>query len=93
MKLASLGLFLLLAAPLPAQTGIPAGTILPVQLDTGLNTAKIKADQAVRATVMQSIPGTPFIAARTFWDTLSPSPVPAFQFGSTPLPRTDTDIL
>lgn len=60
MKLASLGLLLLMiTAPLAAQNEIPAGTILPVQLDTGLNTAKIRADRQIRATVMQSIPGTP----------------------------------
>lgn len=59
MKRASLGLLLLLASSLAAQNVIPAGTILPLQLDTGLNAAKAKAGQEIRASVMQNIPGTP----------------------------------
>lgn len=41
-----------------AQSAIPPETILPVSLDTGLNAAKAHAGQAIRATVMQDIPGT-----------------------------------
>jgi len=42
-----------------AQPVLPAGTILPVSLDTGLNAAKVHPGQQIRATVMQNIPGTP----------------------------------
>ncbi|MFP5229674.1 MAG: hypothetical protein ACLGXA_18830 [Acidobacteriota bacterium] len=59
MKLAPLGLLWLLAVSLAAQNAIPAGTTLPLQLDTGLNAAKLAPGHAVRATVMQNIPGTP----------------------------------
>lgn len=60
MKLLFLGYLGLLAAPLVAQRAdIPAGTILPVQLDTGLNTHKLTPGRAIRATVMQNVPGTP----------------------------------
>jgi hypothetical protein len=42
-----------------AQNLIPAGTVLPLQLDTGLNARKVHAGQAVRARIMQNVPGTP----------------------------------
>jgi hypothetical protein len=58
MRNAILGLLLLLAATLSAQSNIPAGTLLPVRLDTGLNTQKIKPGQTVHASIMQHIPGT-----------------------------------
>lgn len=49
---------LLLPALLPAQDAIPAGTVLPLQLETGLNAGRVKAGQAIRAKVMQDVPGT-----------------------------------
>lgn len=57
----SLWLALLCLLPLSglAQNPIPAGAVLPVQLDTGLNARKLHADQVVRARIMQNIPGTP----------------------------------
>lgn len=42
-----------------AENVIPPGTIIPVSLDTGMNAAKLKPGQAIRATVMQDVPGTP----------------------------------
>lgn len=41
-----------------AQDSVPAGTILPVSLDQSLNAAKVHAGQAIRAEVMQDVPGT-----------------------------------
>jgi len=41
-----------------AQSTIPSGTILPLTLDTGLNAAKVRPGQQIRATVMQAVPGT-----------------------------------
>ncbi|HEY1809280.1 MAG TPA: hypothetical protein VGG42_12000 [Acidobacteriaceae bacterium] len=35
------------------------GTLLPAQLDTGLNARKLHADHMVRARIIQNIPGTP----------------------------------
>ncbi len=58
MKFAWLLLALLLPPALPAQNTIPAGTILPLRLETTLKTGRIKAGQAIRAEVMQDIPGT-----------------------------------
>lgn len=58
MRFALLALLCLSPFSLPAQTPIPAGTVLPVELDTGLNARKMHADQTVRARVMQNIPGT-----------------------------------
>jgi len=45
-------------AELVAQSLIPAGNILPVSLDKDLNAAHLHPGQEVRATTMQSIPGT-----------------------------------
>jgi hypothetical protein len=59
IALASLLLLCLLPLPLRAQSSIPVGTILPVQLDTGLNARKLHDDETVRARIMQNIPGTP----------------------------------
>lgn len=42
-----------------AQSALPAGTILPVRLDTSLKANKVHAGQEIRAKVMQNIPGTP----------------------------------
>ena len=58
MKLVRLVFLLVLAAPLMAQNAIPSGTILPVELDTGLRTAKLAPGHVVRGTVMQNVPGT-----------------------------------
>ncbi len=46
------------ASGIAAQNALPAGTILPVSLDTSLNAAKIHPGQTIRATVMQDVPGT-----------------------------------
>lgn len=51
-------LFLLFHPLLFAQNAIPAGTVLPVRLSTGLNAGKIKAGKIIRTEVMQDIPGT-----------------------------------
>ncbi|HTX41429.1 MAG TPA: hypothetical protein VMD25_06345 [Acidobacteriaceae bacterium] len=51
--------FLLLPIALAAQNLIPPGTILPLRLDTGINAHKLRAGEEIRATVMQTIPGTP----------------------------------
>lgn len=51
-------LILLLQPGAFAQTAIPAGTVLPVRLSTGLNADRIKAGKIIRAQVMQDIPGT-----------------------------------
>jgi hypothetical protein len=44
------------ATHLFAQAGIQGGTILPVRLDTSLNSRKVKAGQVVTARVMQDVP-------------------------------------
>ena len=54
-------LLLLAILPTPllfAQNAIQPGDVLPLRLDTGLNAAHIKPGKVIRATVMQSIPGT-----------------------------------
>jgi hypothetical protein len=47
------------AADLFAQTGIPAGTILPVALNSSLNSRKVKTGQVITARVMQDVPLSP----------------------------------
>jgi hypothetical protein len=42
-----------------AQTAIPAGTILPVALNSTLNSRKVKAGQPITARVMQDVPLSP----------------------------------
>ncbi len=42
-----------------AQSALPAGTLLAVSLDHGLNINKLHPDQEIRARIEQSIPGTP----------------------------------
>ena len=42
-----------------AQTSIPPGAILPVQLNTTLNSQKVKPGRKVTARIMQDVPGTP----------------------------------
>ncbi|MGA7522249.1 MAG: hypothetical protein WBW84_07185 [Acidobacteriaceae bacterium] len=58
MKHALLVLLCLFPFPLLAQDAVPAGTVLPVQFDTGLNARKLHADEMVRARIMQDVPGT-----------------------------------
>lgn len=58
MRYAWLLLLILLQPALFAQNTIPAGTVLPVRLDTGLNADRIASGKVVRAEVMQNIPGT-----------------------------------
>jgi hypothetical protein len=50
---------IMLAADLFAQSTIPAGTILPVTLNSALNSRKIKTGQVVTARVMQDVPLSP----------------------------------
>ena len=58
MRYAWMALALLLTPTLPAQIVVPAGTVLPLQLETGLNARHARAGEMVRAEVMQNIPGT-----------------------------------
>jgi hypothetical protein len=46
------------AAELFAQSAIPRGTILPVALNSSLNSRKVKAGQVITARVMQDVPLT-----------------------------------
>ncbi|HMK22385.1 MAG TPA: hypothetical protein VK466_08610, partial [Terriglobales bacterium] len=48
--------FTLCSALAFAQSGIPAGTVLPASLNTSLNTKKLRAGQTVSARVMQEVP-------------------------------------
>jgi hypothetical protein len=50
---------LLMGAGLFAQDTIPAGTILPVQLNTSLRPAKLHPGQEIRARLMQDVPLSP----------------------------------
>jgi hypothetical protein len=47
---------ILLATQVAAQSSIPAGTILPVQLNSSLNSRKIRAGQGISARVMENVP-------------------------------------
>jgi hypothetical protein len=58
MKYTWLVLALLLPLSLPAQSTVPAGTILPVRLDNTLHAGKLHIGQTIHARVMQNIPGT-----------------------------------
>ena len=58
MKYLWLACALLLPLAVSAQTAVPAGTILPVRLDTTLNIRSLRPNQIVRARVMQNIPGS-----------------------------------
>jgi len=58
MKNLLLLLTILLAPLLSAQNKIQPGDVLPLRLDTALNASRIKPGKVIRATVMQSIPGT-----------------------------------
>jgi hypothetical protein len=47
---------IMFAADLFAQSAIPAGTILPIALNSSLNSRKVKAGQVITARVMQDVP-------------------------------------
>lgn len=53
---AMLGALLVLSIPAFANTSIPDGTVLPVQLDSTISSAKSKPGQKISATVMQTVP-------------------------------------
>jgi hypothetical protein len=50
---------MLLATPLFAQSAIPPGTILPVQLNSSINSRKVKPGQVITARLMQDVPISP----------------------------------
>ena len=50
---------LMFAADLFAQNTIPSGTILPVALNSSLNSRKVKPGQVITARVMQDVPLSP----------------------------------
>jgi hypothetical protein len=54
-----LAVFWLCSAVVFAQNTIPAGTILPLRLNSALNSKKSKAGQAISATLMQDVPLVP----------------------------------
>ena len=59
MKHALLFFMLLLPSALSAQTiEVPAGTILPLQLETGMKAEKLAAGKIIRGVIMQDIPST-----------------------------------
>src|SRR5271156_1671573 len=47
---------IMFAAKLFAENTIPAGTILPVALNSSLNSRKVKVGQVISARVMQDVP-------------------------------------
>ncbi len=49
---------LLLPLAAVAQSALPAGTVLPVSLDSSLNSRKAHPGQTIRGVIMQNIPGT-----------------------------------
>ena len=50
---------LMLSPRLFAQSAIPSGTILPVSLNSSLNSRKLKPGQVIKARVMQDVPLSP----------------------------------
>jgi len=56
MKRLTVATFLLFAAASFAQDGIPGGTILPVKLNSSLNTKKTKAGQEITGSLAQDVP-------------------------------------
>ena len=48
--------FLILSSALPAQDAIPAGTILPVQLNASLKSNRARPGQIITARIMQDLP-------------------------------------
>lgn len=53
-----LAAMLMLPVGMPAQSAIPAGTLIPIQIVKGFNAHKAAPGQQIRARVMQDIPGT-----------------------------------
>lgn len=51
-----IGALALVSIPAFANISIPAGTVLPVQLDSTISSAKSKPGQKISATVMQNVP-------------------------------------
>ena len=49
----------LLATPLLAQSAIPPGTILPMQLNSSINSRKVKPGRVITARLMQDVPLSP----------------------------------
>jgi hypothetical protein len=58
MKCLWLSLLMLVSLASPAQNAIPPGAVLPLRLDSGLNSRRIKPGKVIRATIMQNIPKT-----------------------------------
>jgi len=56
MKRLTVATFLLFATASFAQDGIPGGTILPVRLNSSLNTKKTKAGQEITGSLAQDVP-------------------------------------
>lgn len=56
MKQILLLISIALSTQLPAESVIPAGTILPVELNSSLNSKKSKAGQVITARIMQDVP-------------------------------------
>lgn len=53
-----LAVVLLLPGGMAAQSVLPAGTLIPIQMEKGVNADKVRAGQEIRAEVVQDIPGT-----------------------------------
>lgn len=58
MKTACLALCLFFAPALMAQAAVTPGTVLPVQLETGLNARHLRPGKEIHAKIMQNIPGS-----------------------------------
>jgi len=56
---------IMFAAQLFAQSTIPAGTILPVALNSPLNLRKVKPGQVITARIMQDVPLPPGVKIHT----------------------------
>lgn len=56
--LSALALFLVGTRAFAGQKAIPPGTIIPITLNRSLDGARARPGQAIRATIMQDIPGT-----------------------------------
>ena len=78
-----------------APVALPAGTILPVSLDTTLHSDHVRVGEPVRATLMQSIPGTRIHrGARLLGEVVAvtPAPHPSITLRFTELAQRDTTI-
>ncbi len=56
MKFISLAFVVVLAASLTAQTNIPYGTIIPAELNTSLDSKRVRAGQSIIAKIAQDVP-------------------------------------